>query len=519
MHPSAKLAPRRYGPFPITRVISRTSYQLKLPSQWKIHNVFHATLLTPYKETPLNGKQYQEPIPELIDGQPEWEVEAILHVRRCWNQLQYLVRWNGFSEAHDSWEPVKNIYAEDLIEEFYKRHPAAICTTHLTSHLHIRSLTMSSTPNSPSSLPIPLADRIENVPFPLPLAERLDMTIPPPKLPSTPSLSEELHYPPMITAGMVTPTFSKESSFTDQPERDAAKPEDYIIYNQHLENHVKYGEKIHLPNGDYKHPHYIRFDHDYIDHHHHVFATCKDIEGMPYSWTLEAAPFMGPKPSPLTTDSDHLAPFTNAYHFKKEVDIALYAIDDPGLIADADRHRALEEEEWQLAHHHRELENDTFDLGQKLRPVHQRLRNAQAYPHVHPYLAGKEKVPFPGSSCPASHHDYPLSMKEALTINTISADVTWLPCPWYHEEEQAGSNPMTLSHHPICVYCNNLNHAPAQCPDPHHLCPDRLSCIIPSYHINFGEHCLADPQRHLLDYLLDAISDGNQDLDEGEVPY
>jgi hypothetical protein len=32
-HPSAKLAPRHYSPFPITRVISCTSYQLKLPSQ------------------------------------------------------------------------------------------------------------------------------------------------------------------------------------------------------------------------------------------------------------------------------------------------------------------------------------------------------------------------------------------------------------------------------------------------------------------------------------------------------
>jgi hypothetical protein len=36
-----------------------------------------------------------------------------------------------------------------------------------------------------------------------------------------------------------------------------------------------------------------------VDHRHHVFATCKDVEGMPYSWTLEATPFMGPSPSPL----------------------------------------------------------------------------------------------------------------------------------------------------------------------------------------------------------------------------
>ena len=125
-HPSSKLAPRCYGPFLITHVISRTSYQLKLPHQWKLHNVFHATLLTPYKETALNGQLYQEPAPDLIDGQPEWEVESILRVRRRCNQLQFLIRWKGFTEAHNSWEPAKNIHVEELIEDFYKRHPLTI---------------------------------------------------------------------------------------------------------------------------------------------------------------------------------------------------------------------------------------------------------------------------------------------------------------------------------------------------------------------------------------------------------
>ena len=128
MHPSSKLALRHYGPFPITCVVSRTSYQLKLPPQWKLHDIFHTTLLTPYKETALNGQSYQEPTPELIDGQLEWEVESLLKVRRRRNQLQFLVHWKGFSEAHDSWEPTKNIHADELVKDFYKRHPLAIRT-------------------------------------------------------------------------------------------------------------------------------------------------------------------------------------------------------------------------------------------------------------------------------------------------------------------------------------------------------------------------------------------------------
>ena len=146
-HPSSKLAPRCYRPFSITRVVSCTSYQLKLPPQWKLHNVFHATLLTPYKEMALNGQLYQEPALELINGQPKWEVESLLKVQRQHNQLQFLVQWKGFSEAHDSWEPAKDIHMDKLMTDFYKRHPLAICS--IPSPLIIRSVNMSSPLNPP----------------------------------------------------------------------------------------------------------------------------------------------------------------------------------------------------------------------------------------------------------------------------------------------------------------------------------------------------------------------------------
>ena len=45
-HPTTKLAPKQYRPFPITNKISDIVYQLELPPQWKIHNMFHTSLLT-----------------------------------------------------------------------------------------------------------------------------------------------------------------------------------------------------------------------------------------------------------------------------------------------------------------------------------------------------------------------------------------------------------------------------------------------------------------------------------------
>ena len=42
-HPTAKLAPKHHGPFLIQRVLSPIDYQLTLPEQWKIHDVFHVT--------------------------------------------------------------------------------------------------------------------------------------------------------------------------------------------------------------------------------------------------------------------------------------------------------------------------------------------------------------------------------------------------------------------------------------------------------------------------------------------
>ena len=78
-HQSTKLAPKRYSPFVITKEISPVAYQIKLPASWGIHNVFHASLLSPYHETLAFGPNFSRPPPDLIGGEEEYEVEHILN--------------------------------------------------------------------------------------------------------------------------------------------------------------------------------------------------------------------------------------------------------------------------------------------------------------------------------------------------------------------------------------------------------------------------------------------------------
>jgi hypothetical protein len=92
--PTAKLVPRRHGPFKVIQVMSAVNYRLELPTQWSIHPVFHIDLLTPYHETTMHSPNFTRPTPELIDGEEEYSVEKILD---SWQfgrrqRLQYLVK-------------------------------------------------------------------------------------------------------------------------------------------------------------------------------------------------------------------------------------------------------------------------------------------------------------------------------------------------------------------------------------------------------------------------------------------
>ena len=75
--PSKKLAPKKYGPFKILMKIGTRTYKLELQSRWRIHNVFHVSLLKPYIQNKLKERAQTQPEPEEINGDLEYEVERI----------------------------------------------------------------------------------------------------------------------------------------------------------------------------------------------------------------------------------------------------------------------------------------------------------------------------------------------------------------------------------------------------------------------------------------------------------
>jgi hypothetical protein len=118
-----KLAPRRTGPLIVLKVVGPVTYKLKLPRQWKIHDTFHASYLSPYRETDFHGPNYPEPPPDILNGEEHYEVEAILDHKGVGRRRLYFLKWKGYSDKENSWEPESGLdNAKALLRRYKKRY-------------------------------------------------------------------------------------------------------------------------------------------------------------------------------------------------------------------------------------------------------------------------------------------------------------------------------------------------------------------------------------------------------------
>ena len=67
------------------------------------------------------GNNFTHPPPDLIDGQEEYKVEAILSHKRLGKGYSYLIKWKGYPSSDNSWEPERNIVNAPELLSLYKQ--------------------------------------------------------------------------------------------------------------------------------------------------------------------------------------------------------------------------------------------------------------------------------------------------------------------------------------------------------------------------------------------------------------
>jgi hypothetical protein len=113
---ASKLLPRWVGPFQIAALVGKAAVKLNLLAHMKIHDVFHVSLVKPYK----HGSTGVAPPPVMtLDNQLEYEIDRILDDRGKGRNKEYLVKWLGYPDSESSWELADSLQnAPDVVAAY-----------------------------------------------------------------------------------------------------------------------------------------------------------------------------------------------------------------------------------------------------------------------------------------------------------------------------------------------------------------------------------------------------------------
>ena len=130
-----KLFPRYIGPLTILAMVGPNAARLRLPSSWTMHDVFHVSLLKPYRGV-VSESLLLDSLPVASDSSPHFEVSNILSHRTIRSSTsapgrprssrgsrqvtQYLVQWKGLTSEHASW--IDRASLPDEAVDRYWRH-------------------------------------------------------------------------------------------------------------------------------------------------------------------------------------------------------------------------------------------------------------------------------------------------------------------------------------------------------------------------------------------------------------
>ena len=110
------------GPYQVIKVLGCHAYKLDLPKGICIHNVVHTILLKLFNKYDGDDEmQINDEADELF-----FEVEKILDSKRFGKIVKYRIRWKGYTEADDTWQPITSLQSVmDMVRAFHKANPKA----------------------------------------------------------------------------------------------------------------------------------------------------------------------------------------------------------------------------------------------------------------------------------------------------------------------------------------------------------------------------------------------------------
>lgn len=112
---SRKLQPLQQGPYKVVAVRDGVTAQLERVDNPRDKVERHVSALVPY----LQGAGEST-------GDNEWHVEEILDERTFDEEVQVLVRWAGYGEDHDSWIPLANLTADEVLARWRAKRQAPV---------------------------------------------------------------------------------------------------------------------------------------------------------------------------------------------------------------------------------------------------------------------------------------------------------------------------------------------------------------------------------------------------------
>lgn len=112
-----KLVPKYYGPYKVIDRMGNVAYQLELPADSGIHNVFHVSQLKLCTDPSAVAVQHPSSATNLPRGEPECILDRKMVKRGRVAATKVLIKWKGHPKEAATWE-----FYYDILKDFPNFH-------------------------------------------------------------------------------------------------------------------------------------------------------------------------------------------------------------------------------------------------------------------------------------------------------------------------------------------------------------------------------------------------------------